>query len=100
MIKKMQSNKAKIEKLLKERKALRDSDNQLIKAVWVSQVKALNQMSASDLLNLLASGRIMNPETIRRCRQKIQEENKALRGKTYRMRKSIGKDMKKSIHGL
>lgn len=100
MIKKMQSNKAKIEKLLKERKSLRDSDNQLIKAVWVTQIKRLNEMTAADLLNLLASGHLANPETIRRCRQKIQEENKALRGKTYRMRKSIGKDMKKSIQAL
>lgn len=100
MIKKMQSNKTKIEKLLKDRKALRDSDSQLIRAVWTSQVKALNQMSAADLLNLLVSGKLANPETIRRCRQRIQEENKALRGKTYKMRKGIGKDMKKTIHTL
>jgi predicted transcriptional regulator len=100
MIKKMKSNKAKIEKMLKERKSLRDSDNQLIKAVWISQVKTLNNMSAADLLNMLASGRLVNPETVRRCRQKIQEENPSLRGKTYRMRKSIGKEMKKDIKGL
>ena len=68
----------KVEYLLAQYPATRDDDRKLIGAVYtVFYGVDVNAPFKDILLN----GKLPNFETIRRCRQKAQEENEALRGK-------------------
>lgn len=79
----------RIEKWLIEAPHLRDSDNKLISTIWWQDIKGTNnidQMSAMDFLTAFSNGDLTNPESIRRCRQKLQQENKELRGRLWKER--------------
>lgn len=68
----------KVEYLLAQYPATRDDDRKLIGAVYtVFYGVDVNAPFKDILLN----DKLPNFETIRRCRQKAQEENEALRGK-------------------
>lgn len=68
----------KVEYLLKTYPVTRDDDRKLIGAVYtVFYGVDVNAPFKEILLN----DKLPNFETIRRCRQKAQEENEALRGK-------------------
>ena len=88
--------KDKVERLLKTHPHFRDSDNKLIAAYWFSEIKRkgidIDKMSAIDLLHLFADSKLTNPETIRRSRAKLQEEDSSLRGKNYSLRKGAIQD--------
>ena len=83
--------KTTILKLLTQDPRLRDSDNRLIARYWHNEMsgKGMNpsEMSAYEMLCVFAESKLTNPETIRRMRQKLQEEHKELRGKKYQERK-------------
>lgn len=102
MINKVKSIKSTITKLLTDVPRLRDSDSKLIATIWYSQIskEKIDKMSAFDFLQHFADGKISNPEACRRSRQKIQEQNPMLRGKSYKARKAHAKEMKKQIHTL
>ena len=57
-------------------------------------------MSGFDFLEVFSQGKLTHPESIRRCRQKIQEQNPELRGGNYNQRKEDGDNMNQQIHGL
>ena len=46
-----------------------------------------SELSAYEMLCMFAESKLTNPETIRRMRQKLQEQHKELRGKKYQERK-------------
>ena len=54
-------------------------------------------MTAYDFLRLYSEGRLTNAETIRRVRQKLQEENPDLRGTVDGLRKEQAEQVKKEI---
>ena len=85
------NSKAKVLHLLTEDFRLRDSDNKLIARYWHNEMsgKGMNpsELSAYEMLCLFAESKLTNPETIRRMRQKLQEQHKELRGKKYQERK-------------
>ena len=85
--------KTTIVKLLTQDVRLRDSDNKLIARYWLNEMKEkgfnTNKISAYEMLCLFAESKLTSPETIRRYRCKLQEENKNLRGKKYQKRKGI-----------
>jgi len=86
-MKKILKLKEKIIFLLRKNPSLRDSDNKLIANIWYQESGGVeNKM---DFLRLLADGKLTSSESIRRSRQKIQEKNLELRGKTYAFRKKI-----------
>jgi hypothetical protein len=46
---------------------------------------------------MLINGELTSPETIRRCRQRLQEENETLRGYKYKLRKQLGEEVRATI---
>ena len=81
------SLKKKIQTLLKRYVALRDSDSKLIANLWAQEYRQrLGRPLTQDeegIFRILANGTLPNAESIRRCRQKLQEENEDLRGFRY-----------------
>lgn len=100
MIEKIQSNKELIKYLLEKYPACRNSDSTLLRGVWYHQVPNFRQLSAVDLMQLLSDNKIANPETIRRCRQKLQEDYPELRGDNYVVRHQMAKDVRKNIKDI
>ena len=78
---------------------LRDDDNKLIVMVWREQDKNLQSKhtSAAYMQKQVAYGRLANTETIRRVRQKLQEETPKLRGNKYYERHGQAAEMRKAI---
>lgn len=85
MIKQINRNIDKIESLLINQPELKDNDNRLIAVFWALEIglDKLNGMSAADFFGTMSEGKLTSSETIRRCRQKLQEENENLRGSKY-----------------
>lgn len=74
--------------LLQRSRSLRDNDNGLQANVWSVEIKALGyvsleEMSAVDLLKLIADGKLSAANNIKRIRCKLQQENEHLRGDKY-----------------
>lgn len=65
---------------------LKDDDKALIANVWYLEIPNITNMNAFDILQLYAKGQLTNSESIRRSRQKLQQENPELRGKVYEAR--------------
>lgn len=84
------SIKERIISLLKSKPELRDSDNALIAKVWYYEIgKDIDK--TLDFLNAVANGRVTNPESIRRCRQNLQQHREELRGpKWHKEKKTKG----------
>lgn len=74
----------KVQKMLEEFPHLRDSDERLTANIWLSETP--KDATAFDVLRMYAEKRLTNAESIRRTRAKLQEENSALRGKSYNLR--------------
>jgi deoxyribose-phosphate aldolase len=82
--------KEKVTKLLTEYPHLRDDDNKLIANIWTSEMggsKYIKTITGFDAMHFIASSQLTSSESIRRTRQKIQEHNVTLRGKSYKNRK-------------
>jgi hypothetical protein len=75
------SIKEKVKTLLEKYPHLRDSDEKLTANVWFYESQGVDDKFK--FLELYASGKLTNAESIRRCRQKIQEECENLRGTLY-----------------
>jgi hypothetical protein len=66
----------------------KDSDQVLIANLWNAELKRIfnkptTEISAFDLLQTFVSGELSTTESIRRIRQKMQEEYPELRGSKY-----------------
>ena len=94
----------RVKKLLIDKPHLRDSDNKLIASVWYLELGKINKvenMGGMEVLKSLADGKLSSSESIRRSRQKLQEELPDLRGKTYKRRQTIEvSEMKDEIRGF
>lgn len=92
MIKKIQNAKTAVKHFLTIRPELRDSDSRLMANIWASELKetGIHEMSAWDFLKMFSQDILTSPESIRRARQKIQEECPHLRGKSYKARHQKG----------
>lgn len=93
--------KGQVEEMLKKHSRLRDDDAALIANLWNLQLmgEGINvwDISAAKLLEKFAKGQMMNAETIRRCRQKLQEKHPELRGEKYEDRQAEEKKVRKQI---
>lgn len=87
---KLLQNKEIIGNLLKSDPSLRDDDFRLISNVLAYVIRKKYGEGGFDkckpFLKMYSEGRLPNFETIRRTRQKLQEENPQLRGKRYKER--------------
>jgi len=74
----------------------RDDDMILITKIW--DIQSSNSIETyQEFKNMLIAGKLAIPETIRRSRAKIQEDNISLRGKNYEIRKKQEIEMSKQI---
>jgi hypothetical protein len=82
---------------------LRDDDFKLIASVWAEQLggkERLKSMSAFDFVQLFSEGKLSSPESIRRSRQKLQEDTLELRGLKYNERKKQEQIIKNQINSI
>jgi len=103
MFDKMKNVKEKVKELLTTRPELRDDDNRLVANIYLIEaggLEALQRQSAQQFLSDLIKGKYSNFESIRRVRQKLQEENPQLRGTKYNKRKKTGEDISDEIKNL
>lgn len=93
--------KNKVENLLKNYPHLRDSDNKLISTIWFNESDiSLNNITAYEFLKNYCNGLYTNAESIRRIRQKLQENFIELRGNSYKKRQSKSTKFRKEIKNL
>ena len=87
-----------VKAFLLNRPKTRDSDCVLLAAIWLKHIKAdADKMSAADFIMLLENNRLPNFESIRRVRQKLQEQDPNLRGPNYKVRKSEEEKIKQEL---
>jgi len=96
-LQRMVNVKPSVKNLLTKFSSLRDSDRLLVAEFWKQELKALK---TNDLLMMLKAGNLTSYDSITRVRRKVQEENKKLRGKLYKERKAIGKQVKMNIKNV
>ncbi len=97
----MKTIKDRVVHLLTKREDSRDSDDLLISLFWFYESKEIiKDLSANDFLKLFAEGKITSSESIRRCRQKIQEKNPSLQGDSYKERKKEEENVRENIDEL
>jgi hypothetical protein len=98
----MKTIKDKVEFLMKRTPRLKDNDFKLTATFWWHEMgkEKTQLMTGYDFLEVFSQGKLTHPESIRRVRQKLQEENPELRGASYKRRKDDGDDTTKNIKGL
>jgi hypothetical protein len=87
--------KQRVKSILEVNKDARDCDRLLISIIWSED--SCNIEDKKDFLDMLINGELTSPETIRRCRQRLQEENESLRGYKYKLRKQLGEEVRNTI---
>lgn len=102
MSKKTKDVKERIKKLLVLDEDLKDDDKSLIAQIWVSDLDKMGidakQISFYQFLKIFIRNKMSNPETIRRCRQQLQQHNIHLRGQKYNERHTtIQANVKKEL---
>jgi hypothetical protein len=99
----MKTIKSRVKFLLEKYPALREDDFRLYATYISFQVGGktkLEQINAYEFLTRLANGDLAHFESVRRDRQKLQEQVPELRGANYEKRKRGGDSMSKNIHDL
>jgi oligoribonuclease (3'-5' exoribonuclease) len=80
----------KVLKQLNEDSRTRDNDNLLIAKIWFSEMTPEEiGKSSLDFLTKYSKSEFTSAESIRRCRQKLQEEYPGLRGVSYTSRHNV-----------
>ncbi len=102
MIHEIKTVKAKVKELLEALPHLRESDEKLIANIWFSQIgkEKIKTMSANDLLLEFSNGNLKSPESIRRSRCKVQEQNEHLRGSNYKARQKEEEEVRNEINKI
>jgi|TARA_R100001530_G_scaffold135220_2_gene111904 hypothetical protein len=94
-----------VTKMLTEHPELRDNDNKLLANIYWQRVADLLMYEVSEeemsgikkFLGYLSKGSLPNFESIRRCRQKIQEEEPELRGHLWDKRHEVSLEVKEEL---
>jgi hypothetical protein len=101
MFEQMKKSKDKVSYLLRNHPKLRDSDYKLIATYWHKEIgEDISSMSAFDLLKKIAEGKLTSSESIRRVRQKIQEDNPELRGEVWLNKQLKSEEVRENIKHL
>ncbi len=88
-----------VEEILTNHPETRDNDKHLMLKVWSKQDKRVLKKDFTfwEFAVSFKDGAYAQPESIRRTRQKLQEENIDLRGKNYEKRQKQAEETRKSI---
>lgn len=89
MLSKVESIKDTVKQILIEHPKARDNDRYLMLSVWMRENIDLPHISFRDFAIDFSKGRYSDTESIRRTRQKIQEQYPELRGLSYTPRKTV-----------
>ena len=81
-----------VKKMLIKYPSLKDNDKRLILNVWSYQQPTLKTSSFVEFADLFKLGGLASPESIRRSRQKLQEEFPEFRGLNYKVRQKKCQD--------
>ena len=101
MLSEMTKIKDKVKFLLTAYPKLRDNDNRLIALIWHDEFEKMNKSKSSiEFLRACANGELTSPESIRRMRQKLQENHPELRGEMYLKRKVESELIKENINKM
>jgi len=95
----LKNTKSKVEFCLRQFPKLRDSDM----ALWIHIIRTevdWKSMTAEQLLRSIAEEKVTNPESVRRCRQRLTEYNPELRGFSWRKRHEKEVVIKDEIRNL
>lgn len=94
----LKKTKEKVRRFLEKTPHLRDNDNALVAYIWWDDYKELGENgNVLAFLTLLSKGKLSNFESIRRCRQKLQELHPELRGDKYLERHKEAEVVKKDL---
>ena len=97
---KIKNVKQKVTQVLTKHPQSRDNDMSLLAIVWNDQLggrDVTDNMTAFELLCLLSRKELSNPVSLRRSRQKIQEEQELLRGDKWKARQEHSKNVVEEI---
>ena len=100
MIEKIKGMKPLVTQFLEDFPETRDNDNLLLLKVWSKQNPKLKDKGytfGEFAVGLLLEETYANFESVRRARQKVQEENEHLRGNNYRGRKDAAEEVRQGI---
>ena len=75
-----------VKKRLENSTKMRDDDALLMADIWRQELAELGAKSVFDVLNAIAGRMVTSPESIRRSRQKVQQDYPNLRGTVYNQR--------------
>jgi hypothetical protein len=103
MIHSFTKTKDKVKYILEKYPITRDDDNKMIwQFIFFESGGSdhLNNITGLQFLCDLANGHYTSPESIRRMRQKIQEQYPELRGNSYNIRHKIANETKNKINEL
>ena len=99
--KRILTTRGRVEFLLETRVDTRDCDNLLLSLFWYYESDVdLETTKAVEFLRMMKEGKFTSSESIRRNRQKIQEEKAEFRGKSYRARKNKGEIVRHDLTKL
>jgi len=88
---KIKNIKEVVKNLLTNKPHLKEDDRKLIATIWYKELQSCGldpyKCSAINFLDLFVAKKITHPESIRRCRAKLQELYPELRGVNYHKRK-------------
>ena len=89
----------KVEMYLRNDIRMKDDDGLLVATYWRDVLgESYKEMSAYDLLKLVAYNKLPKASNIERARRKVQELNPGLRGKNYKIKKELEKDFRININ--
>jgi hypothetical protein len=94
--------KDKVRSILELVPSTRDNDSELISIFWEQELgHEMINLSAERFLTMFAHSNVLtNAESIRRARQKIQEQNEHLRGLKYKVRQILSQEVRQTIKDL
>lgn len=75
-----------VKKRLENSTKMRDDDALLMADIWRDELSQLGAKTLYDVLNAIAGRMVTSPESIRRSRQKVQQDYPNLRGTVYNQR--------------
>ena len=90
----------RVTRLLTVKSDLRDNDRRLICNIWWKSVSNPELLMFEDFINLYIDGEIPESDSITRCRRKVQEEKKELRGKSWDLRHGLEDVIKKELKDI
>ena len=102
VIQKLKTTKHKVINLLEKIPHLRDSDDKLVATYLFKELgkDRVELMTAMNVLQMLADGKLTSVSSILRARRKVQEQRLDLRGKSYSSRQESCLEVKKNISEL